>query len=266
MSAGAGPVTLTTDFGTRDAYVASMKGVILSRAPGAQLVDLSHAIPPQDVVAAALFIAEAARWFAAGTIHVVVVDPGVGTERAPIALQAREQYFIGPDNGVFSLVANNTPSLARVIEAQDIVLPNACATFNGRDVFAPAAAHLAKGGAVEALGDALGAPMVTLDLPAAELTPFGVLRGRVVRLDHFGNAITNLPCEALTAESVVNVANMRLGVSRTYGEVPEGAPLALVGSGGVEEVAVRNGSAGAALGLRAGDAVEVVPVAQDWRG
>ncbi|RLC85831.1 MAG: hypothetical protein DRI79_10855, partial [Chloroflexi bacterium] len=184
-------VTLTTDFGTADGYVGTMKGVILSIAPDAQLVDISHEIAPQNVRQAAYVLYTAYPFFPPHTVHLVVVDPGVGSARRPIALRTPAGYFVGPDNGVFSYVMAREPVEA-LVELRDprYRLPQVSHTFHGRDVFAPAAAHLAAGVPITALGPPVLDP-VTFPPPCLEITPEGIT-GEVLHADRFGNVITSI--------------------------------------------------------------------------
>lgn len=241
-------ITLLTDFGTADGYVAEMKGVLLSAAPAAQLVDLSHDIAPHDVDGARLAVARYWRRFPAGTVHVVVVDPGVGSSRAAIAVHSDGRFLVGPDNGVLS------PALLLPgVEVVTLpVTPEAAPTFHGRDVFAPAAAALARGTGLSSLG----APH---DSPVLRRTPEvvredGWLRGEVIVIDRFGNAVTNL---FGVHDGEVHVGQRSIRVSRTYADAEPGQPLALVGSSGLIEIAVRDGNAAAVLGLMRGTEVRV---------
>jgi S-adenosylmethionine hydrolase len=265
MHAG-GIVTLTTDFGLRDSYVAQMKGTILSIALRVTIVDVTHAISRHSIVQGAFIIADAWRMYPDGTAHVVVVDPGVGTDRRPIALEVDGQYFIGPDNGIFSriLVAAEREQLAW----RGVVLTNrdywrvheVSNTFHGRDIFAPAAAHLVNGTHLSHLGDPLADP-VRLDLPSVQADR-GVVRGEIVYVDGFGNCVSNIPASALL-DAAGRDARVACGpldhlpLVVTYGVVAEGAPLALIGSHGYLEIAVRRGSAAAEYGLDAGMPVTV---------
>jgi S-adenosylmethionine hydrolase len=240
-------ITLLTDFGTADGYVAEMKGVILSLVPEAHVVDVSHDIAPQDVDGARLAVARFWRKFPPGTVHVVVVDPGVGSARAAIAVASDGRFLVGPDNGALSpalLVAG-----ARVVS---LAIPaHAAPTFHGRDVFAPAAAALALGTPI----DALGSP--TLDVvikrtPEPRRLADGSIEGRVITIDRFGNAVTNLL--ALRASSV-EVNGTTLPIRRSYSDVQSGEAVALVGSTGLIELAVRDGHGARALGLERGSVV-----------
>ena len=242
-------VTLLTDFGTADGYVAEMKGVILSRAPDAMVVDVTHEIAAQDVECGRLALARYWRRFPTGTVHVAVVDPGVGTARAALAVDSDNRFLVGPDNGLLS------PALL-LAGARAVTLPippTAAPTFHGRDVFAPAAAALALGASIDALGSP-ALDVVVRRTPEPRRLPDGSIEGQVIAIDRFGNAITNLVgLRALTVE----VSGTTLPLRRSYAEVGRGEPLAVVGSTGLIEIAVRDGDGAAALGLRRGSPVVV---------
>lgn len=252
-------ITLTTDFGLRDPYVAAMKGVVAGRLPGADIVDLTHEIAPQDILEGALFVAGAAPWFPAGTVHVVVVDPGVGTKRKPLAARIGEALFVAPDNGVLTFVAD----LLGGMEAFEIAHPecrldDVSATFHGRDIFAPTAAALAGGMPLADVGPLMEAPF-RLD-GGRPVLQSGRAAGEVVHVDRFGNAITNLHRASLPGEVplTVHVRGLPpLPVGTTYGEVSPDAPLALFGSSGYLEVAVNQGPAAKRFGLGRGIGVTV---------
>jgi S-adenosylmethionine hydrolase len=239
-------ITLLTDYGTRDSYVGELRGTLLARVPDAVLADITHEVPPGDLPAAAYVLARSWRSFPAGTIHLTVVDPGVGGARAALALESLGHFFVGPDNGVF------TPVLEAAGEVIELTVPPAAsATFHGRDVFAPAAAALCSGRPLSSLGPVLRAPAIRL--PPPRLRPEGGgTTGEVIYVDRFGTLITNLG-PALGNE--IEIAGLRLQLSRTFGDVPPGEPLAFVGSGGTIEIAVRDGSAAELLGLGRGAAV-----------
>jgi len=246
-----GPIiTLLTDFGTRDSYVAEMKGVLLSRAPDAVLVDVTHEIPPGDVLAGQYVLARTWQRFPAGTVHLAVVDPGVGSERRALAAAAGGHGFVAPDNGLL------TPVLAG---ATIVALPEptgAAPTFHGRDLFAPAAAALALGTAIEALG-------VTIHDPVRRSPPEpterdGAMIGHVVYVDRFGTLVTNLPGAAAARARVVWIGAHTIGPLRhSFSDVRPGVPLALVGSGGALEIAVRGGSAADTLAAQVGMEVRI---------
>jgi S-adenosylmethionine hydrolase len=245
-------VTLLTDFGTADGYVGQMKGVILTHAPGAALVDITHDIAPQDVTHARFVVDGYWRRFPPGTVHLVVVDPGVGTPRAALAVAADHRFLVGPDNGVLSAALRHEGAHVVSIDVPHGASP----VFHGRDVFAPAAAALAEGTPMGQLGAELRAP-VCLDWPVPRPNELGQLEGEVIAVDRFGNAITNLD-GAVAAGARVNVNTSELGVLRTYGDVEPGQSLALVGSGGLIEIAVREGSAAQRFGLQRGTKVTLL--------
>ncbi len=263
-----GIVTLTTDFGIDDAYVAIMKGVLLSIAHHAMIVDYTHGIAPGNVVEAAYLLRSGYRYFPNGTVHVVVVDPGVGSNRRAIALQTPEATFVGPDNGVFSLIVEDARrdwnGQLHMIELTEprFWLPTISATFHGRDVFAPTAAHILNGTSFGALGQP-----VTALTPANRTTPqlldSGVLMGRIVHIDRFGNCITNITQEHLFEHQigptlVLEIIDQQLnGLFRTYADGPVGIPMCLIGSSGHLEIAVCNGHAAQYLGVDIGDKLRV---------
>jgi hypothetical protein len=244
-------VTLLTDFGTPDGYVGEMKGVVLSAAPTAALVDISHDIAPQDVEGARLALARYWRRFPPGTVHLVVVDPGVGTDRAAIAIESDGRRLVGPDNGVLSpalLIAG-----ARVVRVP--IPENAAPTFHGRDVFAPAAARLAMGAPLDDVGPAHQNPII-LRTPEPHRLQDGGLSGCVLTIDRFGNAVTNLMA---WREGTIEVAGRSLPIRRTYADGAAGEMMALVGASGLIEVAVRDGNAARVLGLARGTLVILRP-------
>lgn len=233
-------VTLTTDFGTADGYVGAMKGVLALRAPGVPLIDISHEVPRHDVAHAAYVLAQATPHFPAGTIHVVVVDPGVGTERRAVVAHSGGQAFVAPDNGVLSLVAPEG-SRAHAIENPEFCRDQRSATFHGRDVFAPAAAALATGRRPEEAGAA-----VELQYRAQQVGH------AVVHVDGFGNLITNLRPGDLGNAGFTIAGHHFETLETTYAAVAPGELLAYVGSSGHVEVAVREGSAAERLGVGRG--------------
>ena len=273
-------VTLMTDFGTADGYVGTMKGVILGIVPQAQLVDISHLIEPQNVRQAAYVLFTAYPFFPPHTVHLVVVDPGVGSARRPIALRTPAGLFVGPDNGVFSYIVAREKEV-EVVELANprYRLPSVSNTFHGRDIFSPAAAHLAAGVPLSDLGPRVDDP-VLFPPPRLEVAP-PVITGEVLHTDRFGNVITSIglllwqgqgddlvlepafspsgTSVRLTASQVTVEAAGReiVGIHRTYSAVERGAVLALVGSEGYLEIAVREGDGAARLGLRPGDPVVV---------
>jgi len=256
-------VTFTTDFGSQDGYAGAMKGVVLSLAPGTTLVDITHAIPPQDVTARAVALAQAAPLFPRGTIHVAVVDPGVGGARADLVVQGADgDLFVGPDNGLLSLAAR-APRRAFRIEAPAFMRHPVSPTFHGRDVFAPAAGRLAAGARPEEVGPRADADVIVeLDLPSQRRLG-GRVDGAVIHVDTYGNLVTSVTADAVPPGADVEVDvegsegtfHPRLG--RTFADVEPGALVAYVGSMGRLEIAVRDGSAAARIGAARGSAVRL---------
>ncbi|WP_373065191.1 S-adenosyl-l-methionine hydroxide adenosyltransferase family protein [Gemmatimonas sp.] len=242
-------ITLLTDFGTADGYVAEMKGVLTTLAQGIPLLDLTHDVPAQDVAFARLTLARYWRRFPVGTVHVAIVDPGVGTSRAAIAVCSEGRFLVGPDNGVLSpaLFALDARVVSLTVDAK------ASPTFHGRDIFAPAAALLARGASMEMLGEPYIEP-VRLRTPQPRRTPDGTLHGEILTIDRFGNAITNLAARDGVA---VQVGGHEVRLVRTYGEAAPGELIALVGSSGFVEIAVRDGHAAARVRLSRGQPVEL---------
>jgi len=237
-------VTLTTDFGGADGYVGAMKGVIHRLAPGCVVVDLAHDVPRHDVAHAAWVLATAAFEFPAGTIHVAVVDPGVGGARAEVVVAARGHLFVGPDNGVLAHVAASSEGTWGITSTA-FRQPDVSPTFHGRDVFAPAAAALARGLPPEVAGPAT---CLTVGLPWP--------RGAVVHVDVYGNLISDVAC-APGARGTVSIAGHALPLVRTYEDVAPGALLAYVGSMGTIEIAVRDRDAAQVLGIGRGEPVHL---------
>ena len=252
-------VTLTTDFGLRDPFVGIMKGVILSICPTARLVDLTHEVEPQDILGGCLALEAAVPFFPAGTVHLVVVDPGVGSPRRAIALRAGGGYWVGPDNGVLTPALEGSGWTAVALTAPEYRLPVVSRTFHGRDIFAPAAAYLAAGVPLERLGSAVADP-VRLPLPGCRLEG-GALVGEVLAADRFGNLITSIPAAALETMPgpvSVEVAGVAVGGPMDcYEQGRDGEPAAIVGSTGRIEIFVKGGSARAKLGLQRGAPVRL---------
>ena len=274
-------ITLTTDFGTRDGFVGVMKGVILRVNPQATIVDITHDIAPQNIEQGAFLFANALNYFPANAIHVVVVDPGVGGARRPIALQLGETFFVAPDNGVLSLAIgdwrkeirdwrletlrespiSNLQSLPRVVHLTNPAywLPRVSVTFHGRDIFAPVAAHLSLGVPLDALGEPMD-DWVKLSACVRAARLGEAIIGRVAHIDRFGNAITNIGEEMLAgmdrARAVVRIgAHALRGIKPTYSSAASGEALALISSSWQVEIAVRDGNAAQTLGIRLGDEV-----------
>jgi len=250
-------ITLTTDFGTADHLVGSMKGVILNINPTVRIVDINHQIAPYDVLDGALCITQVAQYYPPRIVHVVVVDPGVGTERRPLLVSVDKQYFIGPDNGVFSMIFERDSCQVRHITAEHYFLNPISPTFHGRDVFAPTAAWLTKTGQIEAFGEVI-TDYVRFKLPKAKAAG-QALKGVVLRVDAFGNLITNFTASDLPATATAS-GELKLSINgkeirklvRTFGHGAVGEPVAILGSGGFLEVAVNRGNAARAFGANRG--------------
>ncbi len=255
-------ITLTTDFGSGSPYVAAMKGVILSIHPAATIVDLCHDVLPQDVRRAALLLDDVSDWFPAETLHVAVVDPGVGTSRAIVYARIGRQQFIAPDNGLLSRLAARMPP-AKLIRLEDPAywLPHVSSTFHGRDIMAPVAARLALGLEPERLGPLLER-LTSLDWPEARLSPARI-DGVLIEIDSFGNLITNITAELLagrpTDRRACVVCNIyeTWGIFHAYAEQPQGTLVALIGSSNRLELALVGQSAARRLGIGLGAAVTV---------
>ena len=252
-------ITLTTDFGLADPFVGIMKGVILGIAPNVQLVDVTHEIPPYDILEAAFLVDSAYPYCPPGTIHVVVVDPGVGSVRRPMVAAANGHIFVAPDNGVLSNVlhAESRPAPAAYWVTNDRLFLDAVSqTFHGRDIFAPVAAHLARGTPIESVG-----PRIVDFMRKAPSKPNvldGKLIGQVLRIDKFGNIITNLRRQDLPAEFSIHVASLVITrLCSSFSEADPGEYFAIEGSTGYIELALNHGSAAAALKVRRGAEIEV---------
>lgn len=244
-------ITFLTDYGTADSYVGEVKGVLAALAPGVQVVDLTHHVTPGDVRAGHFLFSQIWPRFPAGTIHLAVVDPGVGTHRLAVALRAAGHLFVGPDNGLLLPAAQSKA-------AEGVVLPvpsGASPTFHGRDLFAPAAAALALGTALQSLGTPLSAPLVTLDGVQPHYEGKSVV-GEVIYVDRFGNLITNLTAAEVPPYATIEIEESSLGpLCTTFGDVAAGTAIAYLGSGGRIEIAVRGGSAARRFGIGTGGMV-----------
>lgn len=256
-------ITLTTDFGLKDPYVAEMKAVILSISPEATIVDVSHEIEKFNTKMGAYILACVSPFFPKGTIHLTIVDPGVGTSRQPIMLQTRHSFFIGPDNGVLTLAARKDGIIEiRKISNPKLIMRNASNTFHGRDVFAPAAAYLANETPVKDFGPRIS-KIVTLPF-ALVVRKEGMIMGEAIYIDEFGNIVTNLTKDHLANRITESDIDVRIGkIKRTlrfceaYGDVALGKPLVLVGSHGFLEVAINQGDASRKFKTKIGDKVTV---------
>jgi S-adenosyl-L-methionine hydrolase (adenosine-forming) len=260
-----GTLTLLTDFGLQDHFIGVMKGVIVDIAPQLRLIDISHQIHPQNIFEGARILAEAARYFSAGTVHVAVVDPGVGTQRRAIAAQIGSQFFVAPDNGLLSLIIQRAqqegqPVNIVTLNQSQYWLPEPSHTFHGRDIFAPVGAHLANGLPLEKLGDLIDDPIL-LDFPIPEHTPTG-WQGEVVMVDVFGNLSTNLPCEILPddlGDITVNVQGETIrGLTRAFGDATPNSLIAIIDSTGHLAISVVAGSAAERLAVDVGAPVMIM--------
>ncbi|HLQ68938.1 MAG TPA: SAM-dependent chlorinase/fluorinase [Gemmatimonadales bacterium] len=240
-----GIITLLTDFGTVDSYVAEVKAEILSRAPDVTLVDISHDVPPGDIRAAQYLLSRAWKRFPVGTIHLAIVDPAVGTERRALAAETGAHRFLAPDNGLLSFLS---------LDARFVALPvprDAAPTFHGRDVFAPAVAALASGKRLDQVGESIKQPLRS-PLPTPRSQGDGVI-GEVLYVDRFGTLVSNISPEMVEPGVRIRVAGTEVGpLRRTFGDAARGALVAFTGSGGTVEIAVRDGSAARLLGVGVG--------------
>lgn len=260
-------VTLTTDFGMSDHFVAAMKGVILGICPNAELVDITHELRPFDVTEAAFTFGEAWPWFPKGTVHVAIVDPGVGSSRRPILAEAAGQFFIGPDNGILTSALSAPKAKARAITASKYFLPQVSATFHGRDVFAPCAAHLAAGVRPAAFGKpVIDALRLKLDKPSQ--TSKRQWTGTILKIDRFGNVITNFRLSDFpwiaTNPFVFTVGFEQVAVLAShYEQCAYGDLYAIAGSSGYIEIVLREAHAGRKLGVAAGAPVDLMGWAKE---
>ncbi|MDY6912535.1 MAG: SAM-dependent chlorinase/fluorinase [Chloroflexota bacterium] len=248
-------ISLITDFGIRDAYAGILKGVILGINPNATIVDISHEIEPQNISQAAYVLSTVHRYFPRGTIHVVVVDPGVGSDRKAVIIKTDEAFFVAPDNGVLGYVIGDRFEAINITSSRFWLNPISD-TFHGRDIFAPVAAHLSLGVPVCEFGETLSSP-VTLACSQPEVGSDGTVIGRVIHIDRFGNLITDVKRSHLQGSDIrIEVMGHSIfGLSSSYAEGPE--LLALIGSNGHLEIGVRNGNASDLLVVKAGDQIEV---------
>lgn len=261
-------ITMMTDFGIKDGNVGVMKGVIWGICPEAHIADLSHMIAPQNIPEAALILLRSAPYFPKGTIHLVVVDPGVGTQRRPMAARLGDAFYVGPDNGTITMLLDRAEAQKQAFEFVRLDnpkyrLPDVSHVFHGRDIFAPAAGHLAAGVPLSSLGPSFNDP-IRLDLPKPRRTPQGLM-GEVIHIDHFGNIASNIRVEHLSEHlSARQQVAVRLrgaeihGLVDTFGERPVGELVALFGSTGNLIVSVVNGSAAQRLGAQVGDPFEAI--------
>jgi S-adenosylmethionine hydrolase len=256
-------ITLLTDFGLQDVYVGVMKGVIATINPQLEVIDLTHQIPPQDIAAGRFALLNAFSYFPSNTVHIAVVDPGVGSNRRGVAIQFSGGFLVGADNGMFSDVLRVAPAIAAVAltNTQYWLRDRASKTFHGRDIFAPVGAHLASGVKLEALGEAIALEsLVQMSLPEIVVTN-NRIQGCIQYIDGFGNLITNIPAtEVNNKRGLIAINQQNIPYFQTYSDVAVGELLALVGSHDWLEIAVNNGSAKDRLQVVVGD--EVVFIAQ----
>jgi S-adenosylmethionine hydrolase len=255
-------LTLTTDFGLDDHFVGAMKGVVLGICPDARIVDISHGVPPFQIAEGAYLIAQTWRYFPPRTVHLVVVDPGVGSSRRPILVEAGGQYFIGPDNGVLSMVYLRETSKVRLISNEHLYRHPVSRTFHGRDIFAPVAAHLVAGLSPANVGDAIDnylKPEFVTPHRAGKRTWIG----QILKIDHFGNIVTNFHVDDYGDLATRNFS-MELGpvtvgaFARNYAERGPGELFVILGSGGYYEVSMSQGSAAAKIKCETGAAIEML--------
>jgi S-adenosyl-L-methionine hydrolase (adenosine-forming) len=256
-------ITLLTDFGTEDYFVGAMKGVILTCSPNSILVDITHEIPPQGIRTAAFTLNSAYPYFPAGSIHLAIVDPGVGSDRRPILIEAATHLFVGPDNGIFTFVLAQVPT-ARIRHLTNTLyfLPNPCSTFQGRDVFAPVAAALAEGISPADLGPTIQ-DIVRFDPVLCQSMADGTLAGTIMHIDHFGNCVTSLPIASLSGRrsfclKVKEFEIRRLAKFYSEAAAPAGLPFLICGSAGFLEISVLSSSAARDLNIRVGESVRLV--------
>lgn len=252
-------ITLTSDFGLKDPYVGEMKGVILSINPNANIIDITHGVEKFNIRMGAFMLASAAPYFPKGTVHLAVVDPGVGTERRAILIQTKQGFFVGPDNGLLILAAQNQ-GIEHIHQLNNpkFMLPNVSSTFQGRDVFAPVAAHLDKGVKPPEFGPEIK-DAVTPEFASVKRRN-GSLIGEVLNVDGFGNVITNISQKEMAQAKTVNVKlqhlSLKLAFGKTYAQAKSQEPIALIGSHGFLEIALNQGSAAEKFHAKTGDKIK----------
>jgi S-adenosylmethionine hydrolase len=254
-------ITLLSDFGDRDVYVGVMKGIIAQVNPLLKLVDLTHQIPPQDIAAARFCLMNAYSYFPDGTVHIAVVDPGVGSQRRAIAVEFAGGFLVGPDNGIFSGILSQITAVAafELTNPKYWRTPQPSRTFHGRDIFAPVGANLANGVPLRQLGQEINpASLVQLDIGQCQKTKDGVL-GCIQYIDHFGNLISNIPQSYVSGKTWhVQIAGLTIPGCETYSDVEVGEAIALVGSHGWVEIAINGGDAHSQLQINWQDALKVI--------
>jgi S-adenosylmethionine hydrolase len=256
-------VTLLSDFGLADPYVAAMKGVSLSRDPRIVTIDISHEIPRHDIREAAFVLGSCFREFPPGTVHLAVVDPGVGSSRRPLAIRSEGYFFVGPDNGLFGDIGRGTDREVREIDSATLVSRRQSSTFHGRDIFAPAAAALATGVQIAYLGPPVG-DMKELHETSTRKAGGGVLEGQIIHIDRFGNCVTSFRAvdffDADPGRYQLQIGKVSLGRSRSfYSEEASEEPFTILGSSGHLEISINRRSAAEGLNLQVGDTVLAIP-------
>lgn len=250
-------ITLLTDFGSRDGFVGTMKGVILSICPEAKIVDISHEIEPQNIAAAAFVLSNSVDYFPEGTIHVVVIDPGVGSERRILCVCAGKHFFLAPDNGVLKYIYNKEDSIKAIhVSNRKYFLLEISQTFHGRDIFAPVAAHLANGLDFKQLGKQVN-DFAKGQLPQLLETGNGLI-GEIVYIDRFGNLVSNIPSEKILPDTIISVGEYTIrGLADSYSQGQDREPIGLIGSSGYLEIAMNLGSAKEYLKCSEGEKIEI---------
>lgn len=262
-------ISLITDFGTSDEYVGVMKGTILSVNPETRIVDISHHVPPQDILQAAFLIHSSYKFFPVGTVHLIVVDPGVGTNRSIVALKKNDFYFVAPDNGILSyILEEGGQGNAVSVTNAAYFLKNISCTFHGRDIMAPIAAHISRGLDLALLGSPLDTDsLVKVDIKKAVVTKPGEISGSIISVDAFGNLTTNIHLTTLFSimekrkfgEAIINIGNNKIrGISNSYSDADSKMPLCIIGSRGYLEVAVNCGNALDFFTVKRQDPVKVI--------
>ena len=260
MVKSSGFITLVTDFGVADGFVGTMKGVIYAINPDATIIDISHDIGSQDVSSASFLLGASYKYFPSGTVHLVVVDPGVGSQRRAVAVETEKYFFVAPDNGVLTRALAQEEVIRSVdLTNSEYFLHEVSSTFHGRDIFAPVAAHLSLGIDIEALGVEID-DLAQIPLSKPKVTQNGI-KGSVIHIDKFGNLITDITRELFETvfserQFVIKIAQIKLDrISHSYADIPAGHPLAIFDSFGNLEIAVNSANASKALGIHAGDDV-----------
>jgi S-adenosyl-L-methionine hydrolase (adenosine-forming) len=254
-------ITLTTDFGLRDPYVAEMKGAILTINPKAMLIDITHNVEKFNIRMGSFMLASAAPYFPKGTTHLVIVDPGVGTERRGIVVQTKRGFFVGPDNGVLMLAAQSQ-GIESIYELSNpnLMFPQTSNTFHGRDIFAPAAAYIDRGTQPRDFGSEIKDPVLPHFSVVEQIR--GVLNGEILYIDGFGNVIFNIKEKIMPNSPVISIklpqVSLKLKFCKTYGEATTGEPIVLVGSDGFVELALNQGSAAEKFNLKVGDKIAIM--------